>query len=116
MMLNCTVTLMQQSLDRLANWANVWQLTMSIKNCAVWSLSSKPQPTLHVYFIDGLAISRQDCYVDLGVTIGSNLSFMQHINNIVFKAGQCMSFFRGFLSCNLSTVQLAFIIYIRRLL
>jgi hypothetical protein len=113
---NGSLTL-QQSLDRLANWANEWQLTININKCAVLSLSSKSQPTLHAYFIDGLAISRQNSYVDLGVTISSNLSFEQHINNIVSKARQRISILlRGFLSRNLGTMRLAFITYIRPLL
>jgi hypothetical protein len=96
---NGSLTL-QQSLDRLANWASEWQLTININKCAVLSISSKSQPTSHAYFIGGLAISRLNSYVDLGITISSNLLFEQHINNIVSKARQRISILlRGFLSC-----------------
>lgn len=108
---------MQQSLDRLASWANEWQLTININKCAVLSLSRNSRPTCHDYFINGLVIPRHNSYVDLGVTISSDLSFEQHINNIVSKARQRSSIlFRGFLSRNLCTMRLAFITYIRPLL
>jgi hypothetical protein len=80
-------------------------------------LSTKPQPTLRNYFIDGILISQQDSYVDLGITISKNLSFDAHISDIVSKARQRVSIlFRGFLSRNTSTMRQAFITYIRPIL
>ena len=74
-------------------------------------------PTLRAYLIGGSAISHFNSYVDLGVTVSSSLSFVQHINNIVSKARQRISILlRGFLSRDLSTMRLAFITYIRPLL
>ena len=66
---------LQQSLDRLANWAKEWQLTISINKCVVVSLSSSSHTTLFTYFIDGIAVPRHNSYVDLGITISSNLLF-----------------------------------------
>jgi hypothetical protein len=81
------------------------------------SMYSKSQPSSHAYFIGGLAISGFNSYVDLGITISSNLSFEQYINNIVSKARQRISILlQGFLSRDLSTMRLAFITYIRPLL
>jgi hypothetical protein len=95
---------LQQSLDRLVSWAKSWQLSININKCAVLFLSTKPQPTLRNYFIDGTLISQKDSYIDLGVTIGENLSFDAHISDIVSKARQRVSIlFRGFLSRNTST-------------
>jgi hypothetical protein len=105
---------LQQSLDRLVSWAKSWQLSININKCAVLLLSTKPQPTLRNYFIDGTLISQKDSYIDLGVTISENLSFDAHISDIVSKARQRVSIlFRGFLSRNTSTMRLAFITYIR---
>ena len=92
-------------------------MTININKCAVVSLSSSSNTTLFTYFIDGVAVPRHNSYVDLGITISSDLSFDQHINNIVSKARQRVSIlFRGFLSRNLSTMRQAFIIYIRPVL
>jgi ribonuclease P/MRP protein subunit RPP40 len=108
---------LQLSLDRLADWADTWQLTININKCAILSLSRKAQPILYAYCINGSAIPRQNCYVDLGVTVSSNLSFEQHINSILSKARQRTSIiFRGFISRKLITMRAAFTTYIRPLL
>ena len=111
---NIASSSLQQSLDRLANWAKEWQLTININKCAVVSLSSSSHTTLFTYFIAGVAVPRYNSYFDLGITISSDLSFDQHINGIVSKAQQRVGIlFRGFLSRNLSTMHQAFITYIR---
>jgi hypothetical protein len=104
---------LQQSFDRFAEW----QLTINVNKCAVLSFDSKSQPALHAYFIDGLAISRHDSYVDLGVTTSSNFSNEQHIHKIVSKVWQHISILRrGLLFRSLDTIRLPFITYIRPLL
>lgn len=108
---------LQQSLDRLVDWAKEWQLSINIQKCAVLSLSTKSHYLLHDYFINGIAIPRHTSHVDLGVAINNDLSFEHHIGNIVSKARQRMSIlFRGFLSRNLDTMRKAFITYIRPIL
>jgi ribonuclease P/MRP protein subunit RPP40 len=108
---------LQQSLDRLVNWANMWQLSININKCAVLSLSVKHQPILRDYFIDGISILHKDSYVDLGITIANSLSFEAHINGIVCKARQRVStLFRGFITRNRSIMRQAFISYVRPIL
>jgi hypothetical protein len=58
---------LQQSLDRLVDWAKEWQLSINIQKCAVLSLSTKPHYLLHDYFINGIAIPRHTSHVDLGI-------------------------------------------------
>jgi hypothetical protein len=106
--------LLDRNTPKLANWADMWQLTVNINKCAILSLSRKAQPILYAYYINGLAIPRQNCFVDLGVTVSSNLSFEQHINSTVSKARQRTSIiFRGFISRKLITMRAAFTTYIR---
>lgn len=108
---NTSISL-QNSLDRLSQWALEWQLTINVSKCSVLTISN--QPRLSQYFIDGVAISQQNDFLDLGVTITNNLSFEMHINNIVSKARQRIStLFRGFITRNLSIMRRAFITYIR---
>jgi ribonuclease P/MRP protein subunit RPP40 len=49
-------SLLQRSLDNLAEWAKEWQLSINICKCAAVSLSGKLQPTSRTYYIDGMAI------------------------------------------------------------
>jgi hypothetical protein len=108
---------LQQSLDRLVSWANMWQLSININKCAVLSLSIKHQPILRDYFIDGISILHKDSYVDLGITIANSLSFEVHINGIVCKARHRFStLFREFIIRNLSIMRQAFISYVRPIL
>jgi ribonuclease P/MRP protein subunit RPP40 len=110
-------SLLQRSLDNLAEWAKEWQLSINISKCAAVSLSGKLQPTSRTYYIDGMAIPCHNSYVDLGITVTNGLSFELHVNNIVSKARQRSStLLRGFISRNLSTMRKAFITYIRPVL
>jgi hypothetical protein len=106
---------LQQSLDRFADWTIEWQTTININKSAVLSLSRKSQPTLHVYLIDGLAISPQNSCVDLGVTLSSKIRTAY--NEIVSKAQPRISvLLRDFQFRYLGTVWLEFITYICPLL
>jgi hypothetical protein len=61
-----------------------------------------------------VVIPSRDSHVDQGITVNNDFSFELHVNNIVSKAWQRIgTFFHGFLSCNLSTMRLAFITYNR---
>jgi ribonuclease P/MRP protein subunit RPP40 len=113
---NISVSL-QLSLDRLTQWAKDWQLHININKCSVLPVTHTSRSPVRQYFINGVAIPCQNSYVDLGVTVTSNLSFELHINNIVSKARQRIStLFRGFLTRNLYIMRQSFTTYIRPLL
>jgi hypothetical protein len=85
--------------------------------CSRVTISSSSHTTLFTYFIDGIAVQRHNSFFDLGITIGSDLSFDQHINNIVSKVLQRVGIlFRQFLYRNLSSMRQAFITYIHPVL
>ena len=110
-------TSLQLSLDRLTQWANVWQLHININKCSVLPVTSMVCLPVRQYYINGVTIPCHNSYVDLGVAVTSNLSFELHINNIVSKARQRISIlFRGFLTRNLYIMRQSFITYIRPIL
>jgi ribonuclease P/MRP protein subunit RPP40 len=74
---------LQLSLDRLTQWAKDWQLHIHISKCSVLLVTHTAHSSVRQYFINGVAIPCQNSYVDLGVTVISNLSFELYINNIV---------------------------------
>jgi hypothetical protein len=83
-------------------------LSINIGKRTAASLSSKLQPTSHIYYIYEMTVPCHDTYVDLGITFNIGLSFELHVNSIVSKAQQCSSvLLRGFLSRNLSTMKKA---------
>jgi ribonuclease P/MRP protein subunit RPP40 len=105
---------LQNSLDNLCSWANDWQMTINIGKCAVLSVCSKPVFRVQTYYINGFAVTHNNSYKDLGITVCQNLSFIEHINNVVSKARQrvCM-IFRGFISRDCEILRRAFITYVR---
>jgi ribonuclease P/MRP protein subunit RPP40 len=108
-----TVSL-QASLDNLCAWANDWQMAINISKCAVLSVCNKPVDHAQTYFINGFAINHHTSCKDLGITVRSDLSFTEHINNIVATARQRVSMiFRGFITRDCETLRRAYITYVR---
>jgi hypothetical protein len=113
---------LQQSIDKLVNWSNVWQLKINVDKCHVLSIrnykrSEDSRSNQCQYLLDGVLLSNVSFTSDLGVTIDSTLSFKLHISTIITKALQRVGvFFRGFCSRRLDLVRKTFITYIRPLL
>jgi hypothetical protein len=109
---------LQQSVDQLVYWSNIWQLKVNINKCHVLPIRRKSiNSTSCQYFLDGFHLNNVSIISDLGVNIDSNLSFKSHISIIITKALQRVGvFFRGFSSRKLEIVRKTFITYIRPLL
>jgi hypothetical protein len=111
---------LQTSLNNLATWADVWQLSINVQKCCVLS-TVRNNRTSHTcsnsYYLNGVLLVNKEQVLDLGITISADLSYKAHINNIVAKALQRSStFFRGFASRNLQLMRKAFVTYIRPIL
>lgn len=109
---------LQQSLDQLVTWSNMWQLKINISKCHVLSIRSKSKTnTSNQYLLDGVLLKNVSSATDLGVNIDTNLSFKLHISTLITKALQRVGiFFRGFSSRRLDIVRKTFTTYIRPLL
>ena len=109
---------LQQSVDQLVYWSNLWQLKININKCHVLSIRNKSRTnTSFQYVLDGVSLSNVSNTSDLGVNIDCNLSFKSHISTIITKALQRVGvFFRVFSSRRFDTVRKTFITYIRLLL
>jgi hypothetical protein len=114
--INCTSSSLQNSLDHLVKWADLWQLKINISKCHVLSTSNSNNSKLCAYYLNNVRLSSCENVMDLGVTVSINLSFNMHINNIVAKSLQRVStLFRGFITRDLLVMRKAFITYIRPL-
>jgi len=95
--------------------ANEWQLSVSIENCYILSLG---KATNQVALSIGNSVLPvvQSCR-DLGITMTHDLSFSEHINNMVFKAHQrANATLRCFVSRNITLLLRAYLVYVRPLL
>ena len=106
---------LQRTLFELQNWCNTWQLHVNLSKTYVLHLGAKNQRDN--YYFDGTILNVVDSTRDLGVEVDVDLSFDQHISNIVSKASSRVgTLFRGFISRNTILLRKAFVTYIRPIL
>jgi hypothetical protein len=104
---------LQQSVDKVSEWASLWQFSINVSKTTVHTLSNY-STSLRSYSVNSVALSHSDPVPDLGISIDRQLLFKVHINNIVSKAFQRSGIlFRGFICRNLTLMRKAFITYIR---
>ena len=74
---------MHNALTKLNDWSKLSGLNLAIHKCSI--MSSKGNE-ISSYSINGVQLSYSNTYTDLGVIINHNLSFNDHIDNIIRKA------------------------------
>jgi hypothetical protein len=76
--------LLQASIDKLAAWAELWQLKIYLSKSACLHIGSNKFK--YNYCINNSQLGSHNSIADLGVMIDNKLKFSAHINNIVIKA------------------------------
>jgi hypothetical protein len=107
---------LQAALDALTQWADKWQMSISIsiEKCCVLHIGKVCVDT-HFHINNNVLPTVNQC-LDLGVTISSNLQPSKHINIIVAKAHQCANaILRCFVSRDTNLLIRAFDVYVRPL-
>ena len=106
----------QNTLNRLKEWSDNWQLQISTTKCANinFTRSRYDKP---VFSLGNVKLPVVTSVKDLGVTVDSDMKFNQHINNIVAHAKRRSGLlFKCFQTRNADILARAFIVYIRPLL
>jgi len=105
----------QDSLDKLCLWSDLWQLTISHKKCSVMSISCRINDDS--FKVHGQTVQCVNTVRDLGGQFCSNLTFTSHINKIVAKAHARPSLIhKCFFSKDATTLTKAFVIFMRPIL
>ena len=78
------IDFLQRDLDAIVEWANMWQLNISISKTFLLHIGSK-NPR-HVYSINGTDIVAVDTIKDLGVHVSHDLSWSVNVQKVVKKA------------------------------
>lgn len=109
---------LQRNIDRMVEWSDYWQLSISIKKCQVLQVgSSRHNAFAPTYSIGPNVLPNCDTVTDLGVTVDHELKFSPHINLMVRKAlTRSNLLMKCFLSRDRSTLVRAFVVYIRPML
>jgi len=108
----------QEQLQKLAKWAQDWQLPISYSKCNLINLGCKAvkehKPPLA---LGGQTLQCVEHVSDLGVTIDSKLKFSTHVANICCKAHRRANLIlRCFMSRDISSLITAFNVYVRPIL
>ncbi len=89
---------LQEDLNKLENWADTWGMKFNPSKCYILSTSKKQDPPHHrFYTLCGVILEHHKDNPYLGVLLNSQLSFSNHINNMLNKANRTL----GFISRNL---------------
>ena len=107
------VSKLQTALDLIADWANDWQLSVSVDKCSVLKIGCGTAVDAD-FILSGNVLPTVTHCRDLGVTTVSDLSSTQYISEIVSKAHQRTNcIVRSFLSGDIHLLVRAFIVYVR---
>ena len=80
--------LLQRDLDKLYEWAELWQLRFNAKKCKVMHQGNANHQ--FQYKMDNQTLERVTDEKDLGVTIDNELKFHKHVSLAVSKANQML--------------------------
>ena len=109
------VARLQQAVDALINWANTWQLSVSVNKCCILNIGKVICDTS--IDINGVVLPVVHNTRDLGVVMTSDLSPSLHVNEIVAKGHKRAALIhRAFVSRDLNVLLHAFLVYVRPLL
>ena len=109
--------LLQNALDILLSWSNIWQLPISLPKCSVLSISNSKSPKPRIYSLGNTNLPQVRSCSDLGVLIDDKLTFTNHILSTTKKAyTQSAMMSRCFLSKNPHLLIRAFTSFVRPIL
>ena len=89
--------ILQNDLDALFAWSQLWKLNLNIKKCLQLSICRSLKVN-YVYLLDHNALERVESINDLGVTVSSNLSWSENIKSISAKANSLLGMIRRSIS------------------
>ena len=111
------ITILQRDLNTLSEWANKWLMSFNPSKCVHLTITRKTNPLKSSYSICGSVIQQSNSTKYLGVTITSNLSWSEHINNITNKANSMRAFLQRNLNQSHQSVKsTCYITYVRPIL
>ena len=109
--------LLQNALDTLLYWSNLWQLPISLPKCSVLSISNSKSPKPRIYSLGTTNLPQVRSCSDLGVINDDKLTFSNHILSTTKKVyTQSAMMSRCFLSKNPHLLTRAFTSYVRPIL
>ena len=82
--------LLQNDLNRLHSWSQIWHITLNPIKCLHLRVSLKSNPLPVRFSIGGIKLSQVTSMRDLGVIIDSRLNFSDHIDFVVKRGNRAL--------------------------
>ena len=92
--LNPDVIRLQQDLDNLVFWAQIWQMKFQPSKCYVLKICQTTNITVYPYSVLGRTLKVVSHVPYLRITLTETLSWKMHILNIKKKVGKALGFIK----------------------
>ncbi|GMT07531.1 hypothetical protein PENTCL1PPCAC_29705, partial [Pristionchus entomophagus] len=103
---------LQQCIDSILEWSDIWQLSIASEKCNVLHLGNGNQ--LSKYYLSGIPIDQKSSMRDLGIQIDNELTFREHFDIVIQKAAlRSNLIFRGLSTNNPVVMVNAYTTYVR---
>jgi hypothetical protein len=79
---------LQEQLNKLSEWSKKWKLDFNASKCKVMRISRRTVPYQYIYTLNREKLEVVRSFVDLGITIESNLGWDVHIGGQIKKANR----------------------------
>ena len=89
---NTDCTILQEYLNRLANWETKWLMKFNPSKCQILSVTHKQCPIKFQYKLHNEALENVKSAKYLGITITSDLSWNKHIATVTSEANKALGF------------------------
>ena len=91
---NTDCTILQEDLNRLANWETKWLMEFNPSKCQILSVTRKKCPIKFPYKLHNEALEnvKSAKYLGLTITSDSDLSWNKHIATVTYKANKALGF------------------------
>lgn len=106
--------ILQADLSKISLWCEQWQMEINVSKTKAMTFTRSSNVQFTSYFMNNLCIENVNTLKYLGVHLSSNLTWNDHIDEIISKASKTLGFIRRNLySANQSTKLLAYTSLVR---
>ena len=86
--------LLQADLNKLTDWEDKWMMQFHPDKCEVISITCKKNPIITNYTLHGHQLQHVNSVKYLGLTVSNDLRWDKHVDQVVAKANNTLSFLR----------------------
>jgi hypothetical protein len=86
--------ILQDDLNKLVEWSNIWQMEFNVDKCAIMNITTKRNKSEFEYTMKGKQLEIVKHHPYLGVELSDNMKYNMHIDNMTSKASRVLGFLK----------------------